>query len=220
MVYLPAASAAHGEQGMSNRFEQIYATNKWGHGSGEGSLPEHTKGYVAFLQRFLLENGITSVVDMGCGDWQFSRTIQWGSIRYRGYDVVRSVIERNIEQYSAPNISFHLYSGNSEELPPADLLISKDVLQHLSDRAIAKVLPCLDRFKYSLLTNCVNPMGTTVPTDIVDGDFRYLDLRMPPFNLAAREVYSFHNAMIPLVRLLKAPRWVKRVLLVEGVRTS
>lgn len=201
---------------MSNRFEQIYATNEWGHGSGEGSLPVHTKGYVAFLQRFLSDNRIASVVDMGCGDWQFSKSIQWGSIRYRGYDVVRQVVERNIEQYSAPNISFHLYSGNPADLPPADLLISKDVLQHLSDGAIAKVLPCLDRFKYSLLTNCVNPVGTTVPTDIVDGDFRYLDLRLPPFNLPAKEVYSFQNAMNPIARLLKAPRWVKRVLLVEG----
>src|SRR5262245_16863715 len=148
---------------MSNQFEQIYETNKWMHGSGEGSLLVHTKGYVAFLQRFLRENGVTSVVDMGCGDWQFSRSIQWGSIRYRGYDVVRSVIERNIAQYSTPNISFHLYSGNPEELPPADLLISKDVLQHLSDDAVAKVLPCLDRFKYSLVTNCVNPLGATIP---------------------------------------------------------
>jgi SAM-dependent methyltransferase len=201
---------------MSNRFEQIYATNEWGSGSGEGSLPMHTLGYVEFLQRFLAEKRISSVVDMGCGDWQFSRSIQWGSIRYRGYDVVRSVIEENIKRYSAPNVSFHLYSGNAEELPPADLLISKDVLQHLSDNSIGKVLPFLDRFKYSLLTNCVNPRGTTVPMDIADGDFRYLDLRLPPFSLAAKEVYSFNNAMNPIERLLKGPRWTKRVLLVEG----
>lgn len=57
---------------MSKRFEEIYATNEWGHGSGEGSLPVHTRGYVAFLQAFLAEKNITSVVDMGCGDWQFS----------------------------------------------------------------------------------------------------------------------------------------------------
>ena len=201
---------------MSNRFEQIYATNEWGSGSGEGSLPVHTHGYVAFLQGFLAEKRITSVVDMGCGDWQFSRIIQWGSIQYRGYDVVRSVIERNSREYSAPNISFHLYSGNPEEFPPADLLISKDVLQHLSDDSVAKILPCLDRFKYSLVTNCVNPRGPTVPSDIVDGDFRYLDLRLPPFNLKAKEVYSFNNAMNPIERLFKGPRWKKRVLLVEG----
>jgi len=200
---------------MSNRFEQIYATNEWGSGSGEGSLPVHTRGYVDFLQSFLIENRITSVVDMGCGDWQFSRSIQWGNINYRGYDVVRSVIEENRRKYSAPNISFHLYSGNAEEFPPADLLISKDVLQHLSNDSVSKVLPCLDRFKYSLLTNCVNPRGRTVPTDIADGDFRYLDLRLPPFNLSAKEVYSFNNSMNPIERLFKGPRWTKVVLLVE-----
>jgi hypothetical protein len=157
---------------------------------------------------------------MGCGDWQFSRSIHWGSIQYRGYDVVRSVIEQNTSKYSAPNISFHLYSGDPEELPPADLLISKDVLQHLSDNSVAKVLPCLDRFKYSLLTNCVNPRGTTLPSDIVDGDFRYLDLRLPPFNLPAQEVYSFNNAMSPIERLFKGPRWTKLVLLVRGKRQA
>jgi len=201
---------------MSKRFEEIYATNEWGHGSGEGSLPVHTRGYVAFLQAFLAENSITSVVDMGCGDWQFSRSIQWGNIRYRGYDVVRSVIEENTRKYSAPNISFHLYSGNADELPPADLLISKDVLQHLSDNTITKVLPSLNRFRYSLLTNCVNPNGTTVPSDIADGGFRYLDLRLPPFNLAADEVYCFNNAMNPIERIFKGPRWKKRVLLIDG----
>jgi hypothetical protein len=201
---------------MSNRFEQIYATNEWGFGSGEGSLPVHTRGYVDFLQRFLIEKQITSVVDMGCGDWQFSSSIEWRNINYRGYDVVRSVIEENSRRYSAPNISFHLYTGNAAELPPADLLISKDVLQHLSNESVLRVLPSLGRFKYSLLTNCVNPRGKTVPTDIADGDFRYLDLRLPPFNLAAQEVFSFNNVMNPIERLFKGPRWTKRVLLVEG----
>jgi 2-polyprenyl-3-methyl-5-hydroxy-6-metoxy-1,4-benzoquinol methylase len=201
---------------MSNRFEQIYATNEWGGGSGEGSFPIHTRGYVDFLQRFLAQRRVTSVVDMGCGDWQFSRSIQWGNINYRGYDVVRSVIEENCRKYSAPNISFHLYSGNAAELPPADLLISKDVLQHLSDESVARVLPSLSRFKYSLLTNCVNPRGTTIPSDIADGDFRYLDLRLPPFNLAATEVFSFTNSMNAIERFFKGPRWSKRVLLVEG----
>ena len=201
---------------MNQRFEQIYETNEWQHGSGEGSLPIHTRSYVAFLERFLVERGIRSVVEMGCGDWQFSKDVRWGVASYRGFDVVRSVIASNQAQHARDGVEFQLYSGNPAELPAADLLIVKDVLQHLSDRAVAEFLPHLPRFKYALLTNCVNPRGLTVNRDIVDGDFRYLDLRLSPFHLAATEVHAFTNTMGWMARLLRRPRWFKRVLLVEG----
>lgn len=201
---------------MSTRFETIYATNEWGHGSGEGSLPVHTAGYAAFLQSFVAQRKISSIVDMGCGDWQFSKNIDWGSARYHGFDVVPMVIERNSKEYSKPNVQFSLYSGDPSQLPAADLLIVKDVLQHLSTQRVLDFLPNLSRYRFCLLTNCVNPRGTTVNRDIADGDFRYLDLRLPPFNLKATEVYSFTNAMNPLRKLLRRPRWFKRVLLVEN----
>ena len=57
---------------MRERFEQIYATNEWHYGSGEGSLPANTVGYRRFLQGFLRNHAITTVTDYGCGDWQVS----------------------------------------------------------------------------------------------------------------------------------------------------
>lgn len=201
---------------MIQRFVDIYASNEWGHGSGEGSLRVHTQGYVRFLQRFLRERNIASVVDMGCGDWQFSRDIDWTGIRYEGYDVVPQVIARNAEAFSRPNVSFRLYSGEPAELSPADLLIAKDVLQHFSNDRIRAVLSCLGRFRYALVTNCVNPRGVTANVDIETGDFRYLDLRRAPFNLRATQVYSFAKRTNPIKRLLRGPDWKKDVLLVEG----
>ena len=55
---------------LNNRFVDIYANNEWGSGSGQGSLDVHTKGYQNFLQYFLEQKNISSVVDMGCGDWR------------------------------------------------------------------------------------------------------------------------------------------------------
>jgi len=54
---------------VQERFENIYAQNLWGSGSGEGSLPISTKGYARFLQIFLRINRVASTVDLGCGDW-------------------------------------------------------------------------------------------------------------------------------------------------------
>jgi len=201
---------------MNNRFEQIYATNEWGHGSGEGSLPEHNRGYVQFLEDFLVRQNIESVVEMGCGDWQFSKDIRWGAAKYHGFDVVPAVVEFNRQSYARDHVIFSLYSGDPAELPRADLLIVKDVLQHLNDATVHHALVHFPRFRYVLATNCVNPRGPTVHRDIADGDFRYLDLRLPPFGLQATAAYSFHPRGTLKERLLNRPRWRKTVLLVKS----
>ena len=198
---------------MRKRFEKIYENNDWVHGSGEGSLIIHTRRYIDFLQRFFREHQIRSVVDLGCGDWQFSRHIDWNGIRYQGFDLVRSVIATNQSLYTSENISFHLHDGNHDNLPEADLLIVKDVLQHWSAQSIRAFLPTLSKFRMCLITNCINPLGLTENGDIADGDFRPLDLRLPPFNLPADEVFAFSQQRPFWLAPFKSPDWTKRVLL-------
>ena len=200
---------------MTSKFDQIYSQNSWVYGSGEGSLPQHTRPYVKWLHAFLRSHRVQSVVDMGCGDWQFSRLVDWGGATYQGFDVVSSVIESDREQFSSTHVSFHLYSGDSDELPSADLLIVKDVLQHLSNEKIAAFLPNTRKYKFCLITNCVNPSGETINTDIEDGGFRYLDLRLPPFSLDAEEVLTFANHNPSILSLFAKPRWKKKVLLLQ-----
>lgn len=184
---------------MRAQFERIYETNFWGNGSGEGSAPLHTKGYVRFLERFIRRNDIKSVVDFGCGDWQFSRHIDWNGADYAGFDIVRSVVKANRERFQHANVTFHLAPDDFDALPSADLILIKDVLQHWSNAAIHEFLPTLKRYRYALITNCVGILPRRFwrgrqdfdNTDIEDGDFRRLDLRKAPFFLDAEEVYSF-----------------------------
>jgi len=202
---------------MKEKFEQIYRNDEWGQGSGEGSVPVYTLGYISFLQTFLRQNNIQSVVDLGCGDWQFSRFVDWGDIDYYGCDLVESVIETNQRNYSRSNVSFHLLlNSTNEQLPEADLLIAKDVLQHWSNELITAFIPNLAKFPMSLITNCINPHGPTDNHNIPDGEFRPLDLRLPPFNLKAVEVFSFSNSyrfrQLPSVK----HRWTKKVLLIRS----
>ena len=199
---------------MKQQFEYIYAHDVWGNGSGEGSLPVHVRPYLRFLERFIRARAIGSVVDFGCGDWQFSRLIDWGEISYRGFDIVTSVIQENRQRYQSDHITFHQIESPLE-LPGADLLIVKDVLQHWSDNSVQAFLPLLSRFRYALVTNCVNPAGPTKNDPIEDGGFRYLDLRLPPFNIAARQVFSFSNYRNLRERIFEKPRWRKKVFLVE-----
>jgi SAM-dependent methyltransferase len=201
---------------MKAAFEQIYAENKWLYGSGEGSQWRHTRGYTAFLQRFLRKHDIKSVVDMGCGDWQFSQFIDWAGIDYQGFDLVSSVVEENRAKFAVPNVRFELAAGDGSDLPSADLLIAKDVLQHWSNDAVKSFFPNFKKYRYCLITNCVNPRGKTTNEDIEDGEFHYLDLRLAPFHLQAQEVFSFTNDRGLIGSLFSEPSWRKRVLLIRN----
>ena len=201
---------------MSN-FEKIYHGNAWGFGSGHGSLPSVTKGYRGFIEDFLQRNKIKSVVDYGCGDWQFSRFVNWSGAHYTGVDVVKKVIESNNQKFASDRVVFRAIDPSATEVPPADLLISKDVLQHLAKNEIVgflnKVLP---RYKYALITNCVEP-ERDVNRDISTGEFRPIDLRKPPFNLKAEEVFRFSGPKKFSWRQIKFfHAWTKMVLLVRS----
>lgn len=201
---------------MKEEFEAIYAENRWGCGSGEGSLPIHTGAYVETIQTFLAEHEVQKVVDVGCGDWQFSRLIDWSGVEYHGFDIADSVISENRLAFGSDNINFHYFSGDFDELPVADLLLAKDVLQHWSNATVERFLPVVKRYRHSIITNCVNPKGPTENKDIKDGEFRRLDIRLPPFNVEASEILQFTNKKPRLLSFLQRTRWEKRVLLLSS----
>lgn len=142
-------------------FTRIYEKCEWGRDkngygtSGIASAPKNAQKYVLFLQRFLKKNQIKSVVDLGCGDWELGKHIDWTGIDYRGYDVVQKVIENNQIKYSSPSITFHHADATKENIPSADLLICKDVLQHLSISQIHTILQQFKKYKYCVITNDV-----------------------------------------------------------------
>jgi SAM-dependent methyltransferase len=199
---------------MKSRFERIYDRNDWGYGSGEGSLESNTRPYRRFLQRFLRKHHIRSVVDLGCGDWQFSRWVDWTGIAYLGVDIAGLVIQRNQQLYACANIRFVEADLATYDLPPADLVLVKDVLQHWPNDLILGFLPKLERYMYALVTNCAVPTapGQVVNADIDFGAFRPLNLNAPPFNLHLPEALQFtdNRGLLPFLR---KPRWRKKVLL-------
>lgn len=82
--------AVEDDLSVKEAFTKIYDTGAWGRNSagegfsGSGSLLEQTVGYRQFLQKFLSDHNITSVVDIGCGDWTFSHAIDWTNVNYLG----------------------------------------------------------------------------------------------------------------------------------------
>lgn len=179
-------------------FSDIYAHSRWGTNGGDaatsgyGSTLDATQIYRTFLQRFLRDADIHSVVDAGCGDWEFSKEIDWRGIDYKGYDIVPAVIERDTAQYARPNIQFFVANIVDTELPPADLLIVKHVLQHLPNADVLKFLTQLPKYKHALLVDSVSPATLSGKnTDVAAGGFRELDVTKPPFAVKGAKLLTY-----------------------------
>ena len=139
---------------MKEQFTKIYQKGGWskGRGSGVGSSLLYNKKYIQFLENFLKDNDIKSVIDYGCGDWQFSQHINWGDIDYLGLDIVDSVIEKN--QIKFPNYSFVSDTDVFKHLDGKELIIIKDVLMHWPNDEIINFLDKL--IKIDILIFLVN----------------------------------------------------------------
>lgn len=203
----------YSEESAKEVFTKVYDEAQWGRNaegegfSGTGSMVAFSKEYMIFLQNFLREKNIHSVVDIGCGDWEFSQHIDWKGITYKGFDVVQSVIDKNNKKFSKPLITFECVDVINSELPRADLMICKDVFQHLTNGDILLILKQLSKYKYCLITNDINPQNFTSDNSEIlwRGSYRTLDLTKPPFNLKGTKIltYKGYNA-------------VKQVLLIDN----
>jgi 2-polyprenyl-3-methyl-5-hydroxy-6-metoxy-1,4-benzoquinol methylase len=180
---------------MSNKevFSKIYKENLWHGGSGAGSEIENVKEYVDTLQKYIDKPEIKTVLDLGCGDWQFSKFLDLSSVSYLGVDVVESVIESNSSLYSASNIEFINRDITTYEVPKVDLIICKDVLQHLCNKDVIEILiKIIKSSKFSLITNDFTS-GDKLNKDINNGNYRCLDLSLSPFNLDVLTVLEFER---------------------------
>lgn len=105
-------------------FDDIYRTNAWTHGSGPGSLVEPTRTPAMLLRALVAGLGVTSVLDVGCGDGQWMPDLPG----YLGVDVSVEAIARSRRAH--PGRQYAVYEGG--RLMRSGLVIVRDVVQHLS----------------------------------------------------------------------------------------
>ena len=199
----------------ANVFSKIYQSHEWGgHSrSGPGSDPSRVQAYLSILKSVITTNNVSSVVDIGCGDWSLSRTIDWTGVDYTGVDIVPSLVDTLNSTFSSDHVRFVCADLASDELPDADLCVVKDVLQHLSNRSVHAFLQQLRRkYQLAVLTNDIAHVQRTgwrtfwartdmePNRDIPDGGYRPLRLTDPPFQLQAQQLGTF---------LLRLPRELK-----------
>lgn len=171
-------------ENLKKKFTDIYHKGSWGCPetvSGGGSALKHTRNYRKELSGILKEYKIKSIFDCPCGDFNFMRKMNLRGIQYIGADIVEELVQDNIKKYETKNIKFRQIDLTRDEVPCCDLVIVKDLLQHLSVEDTQK---CFDNIKKSgskyLLINHNPALEINVEREKVGGGF--YNLQEPPFN--------------------------------------
>ncbi|MGY5351034.1 class I SAM-dependent methyltransferase [Wenyingzhuangia sp. IMCC45533] len=192
---------------------QVYEMKLWGgeeHDfySGEGSHKEQlVKPYVNVVSSFLSSfTNPPTVCDLGCGDFNVGAQLLSYAKRYTAVDIVPALIVRNKQKFNHPNLSFDCLNIAEDTLPKADVVVIRQVLQHLSNKEIKAAIKKLEKYKYIILTEHI-PNGEFEPNqDIISGQGIRLkkksgvDITKEPFNL--KYVESKDLLMVPLEKKL------------------
>ena len=137
-------------------FTEIYRKGIWGGGdalySGTGSRGSAADRYVATIQQFIKTNGVASVLDLGCGDFAIGQRIAQVCDTYIGADIVKLVVDENTRRHANDKVSFRHLNIIDDALPAADLVLVRQVLQHLSNAQIGQILAKLRNYRFVIIT--------------------------------------------------------------------
>lgn len=177
-----------------NTFEEIYQRNRWNginSRSGPGSEMLPTTRLRQFLPWLVKAEGIRSVLDVGCGDNYWMPDMPG----YLGIDPSPTAIQR--AQAAHPERTYTV--GDVRELREPgetfDLVICRDVLQHLSLLSAMNVLKALrDKGRVVLISTYHGTTNRNVP----DGGYYEPNLTAPPFGLRQPDLmlldgWSYHD---------------------------
>lgn len=205
-------------QNLGNIFDQIYKKSSWASDStspksGPGSTPNNAKIYVEFVQQIISKYKVKSVIDVGHGDWAMWNNFDFEGTHYTGIEISANVHNYVKPKFTSKNKSFILKDIiRDQTIPEADLVICKDVLQHLNNNNVLNLLKlfsncsliiiCNDfytsmkfnefmrchfqiRTRLNNLLNFKNPFYFQVRknnSDIENGECRGIDLERNPFS--------------------------------------
>lgn len=192
---------------VGQAFDLIYRRGMWQQGnaaSGVGSEGVLAERYVTFVKQYVAENNLSTVVDAGCGDFSVGRQLAGDFVDYVGIDVSEYIIQQNEDRFRfLSNVKFIAADIGSVAFPACDLILIRQVLQHLTNAQIHKVLANLERghWRRVLVTDAVPAAGEIVPnvdlpthsvrTRVSFGSGVFLDCA--PFSVKGRRLATIKN---------------------------
>lgn len=185
-------------------FTEIYTNNSWGGEAGEFNSGSGTSdrsvtdAYVDAVTKFIFENHLEGkrFVDLGCGDFRVGRRLVELCGSYIGADVVRPLIDHLNKDFGGEGLSFVQIDLVADVLPEGDVCFIRQVMQNMSNKQIARLLPKLSKYQCVIITehhpldldmsqpNLDKPCGSTIR--LVRNSGVYLDRE--PFGLESSKL--------------------------------
>lgn len=182
-----------------NMFTSIYTQHLWPGDetrSGEGSTLSYTASIRSALPEMFAKFGIKSVLDAPCGDFNWMRELMNScpDIDYTGADIVRPMIDQLQQSDTGINRRFVHLDITQDQLPTADLMISRDCWFHLSQELVGSVIRNFadSDIKYLLTTTYYND-GSWTNVDLNVGGFHPIDLLAEPYNFDPAVLHSIED---------------------------
>lgn len=178
---------------LKGLFTQTYRENKWGSSesrSGEGSSLAYTESIRSLLLE-LIGEGVDTIWDCSCGDWNWMKEIRESLPHYIGNDIVEDIVKVNTEKFGSDRIRFQsgdmLSSLKRIGDSSIDLVLCRHTLEHLpTDYSIEVVREIRRVSKWALITSNthsgnspINPNGHNARVINLERDEYYTILGSP-----------------------------------------
>lgn len=182
---------------MEGVFTGIYKSGLWGphgDGSGIGSDPSYNRAMQRHLAGLVKRYNVRSIVDVSCGAcrWQAGFLRRHPGLTYHGIDIAPPALARaRANLQGVPNARVAKGDLRTARLPPCDLLLCRDTLQHMSLANIKTALDNIARTKARIVV-----LGGYFPgqnVNIRDGDYFDFNPVLEPFGMVPDLVISEEN---------------------------
>ena len=174
------SSAERPAQQIFTKKYQRHITGEMESLSGPGSDLAQTAAIRLRLPQLVRELNVKVLLDVPCGDFHWMKSVKL-DVDYIGADIVKELVERNRRAYANDRRRFVYADVTQDALPPADLILCRDCLVHLSNRDVARAIERIvaSGATYLLTTTFV---ARETNDDIATGKWRPINPQRPPFD--------------------------------------
>lgn len=171
---------------LAERFTEAFEQNVWQDDesvSGAGSTLTYTSELRTTLPAMIAALGCRSMLDAPCGDFNWMKELDLSGVAYTGADIVAPMIEGLRSEW--PQHSFLCLDITKDPMPKADFVLIRDVLFHLSNLDIVRVLENFVNSGSAWLATS-HSFHVAEMADVVSDPttFRPVNLMTPPFYFA------------------------------------
>jgi len=161
-------------------------------GPGSNTHSEQYKNLIKNFNIIINKYDIKSIIDIPCGDFLWiKKIIQEKKIKYLGIDIVEELIQENKSKYQNENIKFSTGDIVDFEIKEKyDLILVRDLLIHLDNTDITKILDNLKKMNVKYLA--INNYEINKNRDVIIGQHRQVNILIEPYNFP-KPIFSFND---------------------------